>query len=593
MVKKRYLMDKNSFKDLTKGLGLSVFVISLLMILVTLSNVFLSGCIAYSFYLATVKDAKEFSDYIIPFCLGIICLILSFVLSLIQDRVSLNLSSRTRAKLRRATYEKALKLGTIKNHYLPHPSLTTMALEGVEELDSFITGFLPSLIYGLTMPLLMFAICLIINFTISFASPMSWVYGTSMIVILPFIPLMIGIMSMSINKVFGKYWDVYLKMGSTFSDVLKGLTILKDFSTSKRKGKLLDEQSEDFRKITMKVLITELVSLTILDLISFGGVGSGMAISLYYGANINTLEVWSLAIFFILIVFQFFIPMRNVASLAMVAGRGMIALKKIKSFLNLPEPKWGDKEPSNFDIKVDNVTFKYPDSKKEIAVDGINFSIEENGLYGLVGISGSGKSTLANLLMGSLIPTSGKVEYGNCSIQDISKQCFFKNIGLVQGFASIPSGSIREIFHFYNSNLNDDQIKERMNAFGLKDLYNNPQGLDYQLKEFSKNISVGERQRLIMSASLSVYHKIWIFDEISSALDKESREKIDSQIYDLAKDSIVLMISHRLVETENAKEIFVMKESKIVEKGTKQELLNQNGEYKSMYKKQSMEVNHE
>lgn len=586
-------MDKNSFKDLTKGLGLSVFVISLLMIFVTLSNVFLSGCIAYSFYLATVKDAKEFSDYIIPFCLGIICLMLSFVLLLIQDRVSLNLSSRTRAKLRRATYEKALKLGTIKNHYLPHSSLTTMALEGVEELDSFITGFLPSLIYGLTMPLLMFAICLIINFTISFASPMSWVYGTSMIVILPFIPLMIGIMSMSISKVFGKYWDVYLKMGSTFSDVLKGLTILKDFSTSKRKGKLLDEQSEDFRKITMKVLITELVSLTILDLISFGGVGSGMAISLYYGANINTLEVWSLAIFFILIVFQFFIPMRNVASLAMITGRGMIALKKIKSFLNLPEPKWGDKEPSNFDIKVDNVTFKYPDSKKEIAVDGINFSIEENGLYGLVGISGSGKSTLANLLMGSLIPTSGKVEYGNCSIQDISKQCFFKNIGLVQGFASIPSGSIREIFHFYNSNLNDDQIRERMNAFGLKDLYNNPQGLDYQLKEFSKNISVGERQRLIMSASLSVYHKIWIFDEISSALDKESREKIDSQIYDLAKDSIVLMISHRLVETEDAKEIFLMKESKIVEKGTKQELLNQNGEYKSMYEKQSMEVNHE
>lgn len=586
-------MDKNSFKDLTKGLGLSVFAISLLMILVTLSNVFFSGCIAYSFYLATVKDAKEFSDYIIPFCLGIICLFLSFALSLIQDRVSLNLSSRTRAKLRSATYEKALKLGVIKNHYLPHSSLTTMALEGVEELDSFITGFLPCLIYGLTMPLLMFAICLIINFTISFASPMSWVYGTSMIVILPFIPLMIGIMSMSISKVFGKYWDVYLKMGSTFSDVLKGLTILKDFSTSKRKGKLLDEQSEDFRKITMKVLITELVSLTILDLISFGGVGSGMAISLYYGANINTSEVWSLAIFFISIVFQFFIPMRNVASLAMVAGRGMIALKKIKSFLNLPEPKWGDKEPSNFDIKVDNVTFKYPDSKKEIAVDGINFSIEENGLYGLVGISGSGKSTLANLLMGSLIPTSGKVEYGNCSIQDISKQCFFKNIGLVQGFASIPSGSIREIFHFYNSNLNDDQIKERMNAFGLKDLYNNPQGLDYQLKEFSRNISVGEKQRLIMSASLSVYHKIWIFDEISSALDKESREKIDSQIYDLAKDSIVLMISHRLVETEDAKEIFVMKESKIVEKGTKQELLNQNGEYKSMYEKQSMEVNHE
>lgn len=586
-------MDKNSFKDLTRGLGLSVFVISLLMILVTLSNVFFSGCIAYSFYLATVKDAKEFSDYIIPFCVGIICLILSFALSLIQDRVSLNLSSKTRAKLRRATYEKALKLGTIKNHYLPHSSLTTMALEGVEELDSFITGFLPSLIYGLTMPLLMFAICLIINFTISFASPMSWVYGTSMIVILPFIPLMIGIMSMSISKVFGKYWDVYLKMGSTFSDVLKGLTILKDFSTSKRKGKLLDEQSEDFRKITMKVLITELVSLTILDLISFGGVGSGMAISLYYGANINSPEVWSLAIFFILIVFQFFIPMRNVASLAMVAGRGMIALKKIKSFLNLPEPKWGDKEPSNFDIKVDNVTFKYPDSKKEIAVDGINFSIEENGLYGLVGISGSGKSTLANLLMGSLIPTSGKVEYGNCSIQDISKQCFFKNIGLVQGFASIPSGSIREIFHFYNSNLNDDQIKERMNAFGLKDLYNNPQGLDYQLKEFSKNISVGERQRLIMSASLSVYHKIWIFDEVSSALDKESREKIDSQIYDLANDSIVLMISHRLVETEDTKEIFVMKESKIVERGTKQELLNQNGEYKSMYEKQSMEVNHE
>lgn len=575
------IFGKNGKKTLWSIIGIGV-----LQVLATCCTVGFSAMICYGLYIGLVNKKTSFDAYASPFCLAIAFIILSFIFSLLQDRLSLNTSSRIRTILRREVFDKALKLGTLKNHYMPHSSLTTMALEGIEELDSFYTGFLPSAIYGIMMPFILLALCLILNSTLDFASPLAYVFGVSMIAILPFIPIMIGMMCMSIGKVFGNYWGIYLRMGSAFTDSLHGLSMLKDFNTSKRKGKQIDDQSEDFRKITMKVLVTELVALTVLDTLSFGGVGSGMTIALYYGALSNSISVWILSIFLILIVFEFFIPMRNVASLAMVAGRGVMAFKRIKKFLNIPEQEWGIEKPELDSISVENVSFKYADAKDESALKDISFSIDNNGLYGLVGISGSGKSTLAALLTGSHSPTEGSIKFSNVPLLSISKDWFFSNIGLIQGFSSIPASNIRELFKFYNPNIKDDEIIKCMKEFLLDSLTENPQGLDYQIKEMSKNVSVGEKQRLIVAASLTNSRKIWIFDEVSSALDKESRTIIDKKIEKLSEKSIVIMISHRLIETKNAKMIYVMEKGNIVERGTSEQLLKKNGSYASLYQSQ-------
>lgn len=579
-------MFKGIFGKRGKKTLWSIVGIGMLQVLATCCTVGLSAMICLGLYICLVDKKTALDAYVLPLSLEITFIILSFVFSLLQDRLSLNTSSRIRTTLRREVFDKALKLGTLKNHYMPHSSLTTMALEGIEELDSFYTGFLPSAIYGLIMPFILLALCLILNATLDFATPLAYVFGVSMIAILPFIPIMIGMMCMSIGKVFGNYWGIYLRMGSAFTDSLHGLSILKDFNTSKRKGKQIDDQSEEFRKITMKVLITELVALTVLDLLSFGGVGSGMIIAIYYGATSNSMSVWILSIFLILIVFEFFIPMRNVASLAMVAGRGVMAFKRIKNFLSIPDQQWGNERPDLNSISIENVSFKYADSKDEIALKDISFNIDKNGLYGLVGISGSGKSTLAALLTGSLSPTQGSINFSNVPLKSISKDWFFSNVGLIQGFSSIPASNIRELFNFYNPNISDEEIIKCMKEFLLDSLIDNPLGLDYQIKEMSKNVSVGEKQRLLMAASLTNHRNIWIFDEVSSALDKESMKIIDEKIENLSKESIVIMISHRLIETNNASMIYVMEKGMIVERGTSEQLLSANGSYACLYQSQ-------
>lgn len=563
-----------------------VIAIGLLQMASTCCTVGFSACLCHSLYLVLAKGEREFSSFVLPLSLGIAFILLTYIFSLLQDRVSLNTSKWIRGTLRRQVFEKALRLGTTKNHYMPHSELTTMALEGIDELDSFYTGFLPSIIYGLGMPLLLLTLCLVMNFTMDFASPISWVFGVSMVAILPFIPIMIGIMCMSIGRVFGSYWTIYLRMGSTFTDSLHGLSILKDFDTVRRKGEQLDGQSEEFRKITMKVLVTELVALTVLDLLSFGGVGSGMTIAIHYGVAYQNPSVWCVAIFLILIVFEFFIPMRNVAGLAMVAGRGVMAYKRISKYLNIPEEEWGEKNPSMDSIEISKMTFKYSDAKDEIAVSDISLGIGEKGLYGIVGESGSGKSTLAAILTGGLIPSYGSVSYGNTPLNNISRDWFFSKVGLLQGFSPIPAQSIRELFKFYDESVDDESMVRSMREFKLDGLLGNPQGLDYPIKEDSNNISVGERQRLILAASLRVHRDIWIFDEVSSALDYESRTIIDERIERLSRESIVLMISHRLVETKNASRIYVMSKGRIVESGTSEELLKKDGIYASMYRNQ-------
>lgn len=564
--------------------------IAFLMVMETFSTIGFSGMVANAFYLALGERETMFDAYLLPMLLGILFLVLAFVFALAKDRLSIRLSERIRENVRRQIFAKALKIGSFKDSTFSQSSLTTISMEGVEELDNFYAGFLPSLEYALLMPLALMGLCVSLGLTASFANPAGWVYGVSMFAIIPFIPLLIGVMAMSIAKVFKKYWEVYLKMGGTFTDSLRGMSLLKDLSASKRKGDLLDRQSEDFRKITMKVLTTELVSLTIMDLLSFGGVGAGMTIALYFGVNMNRPDVWAFALFLILISFQFFVPMRNVASLAMVAGRGMMAIKKIKGFLDLPEGSWGNKQPEKWNVTVEDLSFAYPDSKKgEKALKNITMKLDDRGLYGIVGISGSGKSTLAKLLSGYMKPDGGVIAYGEDGLQEIKRDWFFQNVAFVEGGNNFLSGKIRDAFHFFNSELTDDEIHERLSRFGLLELIESKDLLDYEIGEFNKNISLGERQRLVLAAVFSSNHQVWILDEVSSALDQESRDLVDQQIEELARTSLVIMISHTLQETFDAKEIFVMDKGTLAEHGTKDFLLAKKGTYFDLYRQERKE----
>lgn len=574
------------FAIIGKEIKLRIACAVFLGLVATLSGVVFSGAVAYSFKLAYADRSSSFSSYALPLGVGITDLLLAFISSLLKDRVSLNLSSKLRTSLREKIFQKALSLGSFKSRVAPRSSLTTVAMEGVEDLDSFYSGFLPNLFHALILPWILLAACLSLDAFVPEANPLAWVYGWTMFGLIPLIPFFIGLMSMSIGRVFSKYWVIYLRMGGKFADVLRGVSVLKDFSTARRKAQELDGENEAFRKVTMKVLTTELVSLTLLDLLSYGGVASGMAVALYFGTAAQNPTAWAVCLFLILIAFQFFLPMRTVASLAMVAGRGVMALKRIRSFLLLPDPKFGKESPEKWDLKVQDLSFRYPDEKDQQALSNLSLSLPEKGFYGIVGASGSGKSTFSLLLTGGLEDEAGSVRYGGIPLTSIDRDRFYSHVALIQGFSPIPSGSIRDLFQFYRPGVDDACIEERLRSYGLSELLDNSEGLDYRIEENSKNVSVGERQRLLLAATLSSHRDVWIFDEVSSALDEESMKIIDERIHDLAKDSLVLMISHHIAETEDAREIFVFDQGRIVQRGTGEDLRGEEGPYRSLWMSQ-------
>lgn len=179
----------------------------------------------------------------------------------------------------------------------------------------------------------------------------------------PLIPVSIIAVSKYAKKIFAKYWGKYTSMGDSFLDSVQGLKELKIFKADEAQHTKMNETSEDFRKITMKVLVMQLASTTIMDLVAYGGAGIGIAMA------ILSVIKWELApisaLFLILVAVDFFLPLRAFGSAFHVAMNGASAGKKILSLLEQPDPVWGEETVTDTEIKVENVTFSY-DGKRDV-----------------------------------------------------------------------------------------------------------------------------------------------------------------------------------------------------------------------------------
>ncbi|MDE5616580.1 MAG: cysteine ABC transporter ATP-binding protein, partial [Clostridia bacterium] len=169
----------------------------------------------------------------------------------------------------------------------------------------------------------------------------------------PIIPASIVAVSKYAKKVFAKYWGKNISMGDGFQDSVQGLKELKIFSADKLYSQKMNAKSEEFRKITMKVLVMQLASTTIMDLVAYGGAGMGIAIAIV-GVFSRDLSPIS-ALFLILVAVEFFLPLRALGSAFHIAMNGESAGKKIYSLLNASIPEWGNEQAESSEIIIDNV----------------------------------------------------------------------------------------------------------------------------------------------------------------------------------------------------------------------------------------------
>ena len=490
------------------------------------------------------------------------------------------LSSRTVKKaLREAIYQKLLRLGASYNEQVKTSEVVQVAVEGVDQLETYFGAYLPQFFYAMLAPLTLFAVLCFVNVPAAVV----------LLICVPLIPVAIAAVQTWAKKLLSKYWGQYTALGDTFLENLQGLTTLKIYQADAARNDEMNEQAEKFRKITMKVLTMQLNSITIMDLIAYGGAALGVIFSaMQFRAGNVTL---SGALLIVVLAADFFIPMRQLGSFFHIAMNGMAASDKIFRLLDLPEP---DKKPLSCpdgDLNCRDLRFSYePD--REI-LHGIDLSFSKGSFTSLVGESGCGKSTIASILMGRSRGYSGSVTIGGAELREISEESLMWHITYVSHQSYLFKGTVRSNLLMGKPDASDEQLWAVLKQVNLADFLRSENGLDTLLAEKGGNFSGGQCQRLALARALLHDSPVYIFDEATSNIDVESENDIMAQIHTLAGRKTVILISHRLANVTLSDRIYVLDHGSVVESGTHRELIAQNGLYASLRNAQQALENYE
>lgn len=492
-------------------------------------------------------------------------------------------SKVVKSKLRHMIYEKLLKIGDKYQDKFSTSEILQVSAEGVEQLEIYFSKYLPQLFYSLLAPMTLFVLVSFMSLKTAFV----------LFICVPLIPISIIRIQKFAKKLLAKYWGSYVQLGDHFLDNMQGLTTLKVYQSDEFKNEEMNVDAENFRRITMKVLTMQLNSVTLMDLIAYGGSALGVVFASLEFAQGNIEFSQALAI--ILLSAEFFIPLRLLGSFFHIAMNGMAASEKMFRLIDMEEDSSIEKEYFNNgkEVSVDkntedkayisgeNIEFGYEEGKN--VIKGISFEIPKNSFVSIVGESGCGKSTLASILMGYNKITSGKLSIKNRNAEEISTDEKMKLMTMVSFQNYLFKGTVRENLLMGRDDIKDDKLLDALKSVNLYEFFSTLEGLDTKIAEQASNLSGGQRQRLCIARALLHDSEIYIFDEATSNIDVESEEIVVDLIKKLKREKTVIQITHRLANVVESDEIYMMDSGNIVERGTHSELMERKGRYEKMY----------
>ena len=481
--------------------------------------------------------------------------------------------------LREKLYEKMLKLGASYSEQVSSSEVVQVSTEGVEQLETYFGKYLPQLFYSLIAPMTLFMILCRVSLKAS----------VILLVCVPLIPISIVVVQKIAKKLLNKYWSIYTGLGDSFLENLQGLTTLKIYQADQQKADEMDMESQNFRKITMKVLTMQLNSTSVMDIIAYGGAAVGMAAAVTEFLKGSISLSGTLCI--VLLASEFFLPLRLLGSFFHIAMNGMAASDKIFKILDLPEPTTGERKlpDSPLDISLKDVHFSY-EQEREI-LKGINLNLPAGSFVSLVGESGCGKSTIAGLLSAKNRGYTGEITIGSekapgLNLSEVDEADLMKHVVLVRHNSYLFKGTVEENLCMAKPDVSKEEMEAVLQKVNLLGFLQTQDGLQTKLQEKAGNLSGGQCQRLVIARALLKDAEVYIFDEATSNIDVESEELIMDVIHELAKKRTVLLISHRLANVVKSDRIYFLKDGKIKESGKHEELMQKNGAYRHLYESQ-------
>lgn len=490
-----------------------------------------------------------------------------------NNRFSFAASTVVKKRLRELVFSKLMKLGTGYHDSFATSEIVQVSTEGVEQLEIYFGKYIPQFFYSLLAPLTLFCI----------VGTMSIKVAVVLLICVPLIPISIVCVQKFAKKMLNKYWGTYTELGDSFLENLQGLTTLKIYEADGRYAKKMDEEAEKFRKVTMRVLIMQLNSISIMDLIAYGGAAIGIILSIfeYQSGTISLTE----CIFIMLISAEFFLPLRLLGSFFHIAMNGNAAANKIFALLDAPVKQKGHvTDVKGNEICLNDVSFGY--MKEKTVLNHVTMKLPAQSFCAIVGTSGCGKSTIASLIMGDYDQYQGNVRIDGIEVSDIEENTLYRKITRIRHDSYLFQGTVRENLCVGKKDVTDEMLWSVLRQVDLEQSIREKGGLDMKIMEKATNLSGGQKQRMALARAILHDSDIYIFDEATSNIDAESENKIMKVVHELAKSKTVLLISHRLANVVHADSIFVVHAGTIIESGNQNDLMEKKGYYYQLYQKQ-------
>ena len=483
-----------------------------------------------------------------------------------SDRASRDVKRTLRSKI----YEKLTRLGPGYTETVATSEVVMLASEGVEQIDTYFAKYLPQLFYSLLAPVTLFVLLV-------------GVHARSAAILLgcvPLIPLSIVAVQKFAKKLLNKYWGEYTTLGDSFLENIQGLTTLKIYQADGWKHEEMNAQAERFRRITMKVLTMQLNSVTLMDLMAYGGAGLGIisAAAAFAAGQLSLTDTLTI----VLLAADFFLPLRLLGSYFHIAMNGAASADKIFNLLAAEEPVDGTKAVgTDTTLALEQVTFGYEEGRT--ILHDVSLTVPQGSFVSLVGESGCGKSTVAALLAGSRTCTTGRVTLGGVPVEELKQADRLRALTVVPHNAAIFKGTVESNLRMAKPDASETELWNALEQVNLAGFCRSQNGLQTALHEGGSNLSGGQRQRLAMARALLHDSPIYLFDEATSNVDAESENDIMQAIHGLAGKKTVILISHRLANVVDSDCIYVLEGGRVAQQGTHAALLARPGAYSRLY----------
>ena len=475
------------------------------------------------------------------------------------------ISKQVRNTLRKEIYNKVEKLSLNYTEAVNTGSLLVMNSSSIVNIEFYFNKFVPQMFATLFIVLSSFVIYGKIHILLFIA----------MLLLYPLIPVSIMIIIKKSKKANKKNFSDFLSLSEVFYDRLSGFTTAKIYGKEDNVASDVDTRSAKYRKSTMALLRHQLNSINVMDAITY--------ISIFVLSIIAIFAVkdQKLIVFVIVASLECFKPLRALGGLFHISMKGNVELDNIYKLLDHPEQEKDEtiKVEAGKNIVLNNVSFSYGE---ETTLENINMLFKPGTKTALVGESGSGKSTIIKLILGLNSNYSGSIKYDNFNIDTIPTREMSKITTLITNDSYLVKGTIREHLSVHK-NITEEEMYNALEKVNLKDFVEEHGGLDYELAIGAANLSGGQRQRLLAAKAILKDSYLYILDEAVSNIDDYSKEIVLNAFDSIKEGKIIIVISHDLETIANSDNIYVLKDKKIIEEGTHDELIEENSLYRKLF----------